>query len=53
VAGLTLRATDADWSHGSGPIVEGPAMSLLLATAGRTAAFDDLAGPGLPTLRTR
>jgi uncharacterized protein (TIGR03083 family) len=51
--GLTLRATDADWAHGSGPEVQGPAMSLLLVTAGRTAALDDLTGPGLATLRTR
>jgi uncharacterized protein (TIGR03083 family) len=53
VAGLTLKATDTDWSYGSGPIVEGPASSLLLAAAGRMVAFDELAGPGLPTLRTR
>jgi uncharacterized protein (TIGR03083 family) len=53
VAGVTLRATDADWSHGSGPAVEGPAMALLMATAGRRAALDDLTGPGLDTLRPR
>jgi len=53
VAGLTLQATDTDWSYGSGPVVEGPATSLLLAAAGRTVAFDELAGPGLQTLRTR
>jgi uncharacterized protein (TIGR03083 family) len=53
VAGLTLRATDTDWSHGGGPVVEGPAMSLLLAVTGRTAALDDLSGPGLDTLRGR
>ena len=53
VAGLTLRATDANWSGGSGPVVEGPAMALLMATAGRRAALDDLGGPGLETLRTR
>ena len=53
VEGLTLKATDADWSHGSGPVVEGPAMSLLLATAGRKAALDDLTGPGVEQLRTR
>src|SRR4051794_3397041 len=29
VQGLTLKATDVDWSHGSGPVVQGPAMSLL------------------------
>jgi uncharacterized protein (TIGR03083 family) len=51
VAGVTLKATDADWSHGSGPVVEGPAMALLMATAGRRAALDDLSGPGLELLR--
>ena len=53
VAGLTLRATDTDWSRGSGPVVEGPAMALLMAAAGRRAAVADLGGPGLETLRTR
>jgi len=53
VEGLTLKATDTDWSHGSGPTVEGPAVSLLLATCGRTAALADLAGPGVETLRSR
>jgi uncharacterized protein (TIGR03083 family) len=53
VAGLTLKDTDADWSVGSGPVVEGPAVSLLLATAGRTAALGDLDGPGLAELRAR
>ena len=46
-AGLTLRATDTDWSHGSGPAVEGPAMSLLMATSGRSVALDDLTGEGI------
>jgi uncharacterized protein (TIGR03083 family) len=53
VAGLTLRATDTDWSHGSGPAVEGPALALLLATTGRRAALAELSGPGLETLRSR
>jgi uncharacterized protein (TIGR03083 family) len=53
VAGLTLRATDADWSRGSGPVVEGPAMSLLMATAGRRPPLDDLTGDGVATLRAR
>jgi uncharacterized protein (TIGR03083 family) len=53
VSGLMLQATDADWSHGSGPVVAGPAMSLLMVTAGRRAALDDLSGPGLDTLRPR
>jgi len=53
VAGLTLQATDTDWSYGSGPVVAGPARALMLATTGRTAALDELSGPGLETLRSR
>ncbi|MDX6255470.1 MAG: hypothetical protein QOJ11_1804 [Frankiales bacterium] len=53
VAGLTLKATDADWSLGSGPVVEGPALSLMLAATGRTSALADLRGPGLDELRRR
>jgi uncharacterized protein (TIGR03083 family) len=52
-AGLTLRATDADWSAGSGPDVSGPATSLVLAITGRPAALDDLSGEGLAELRQR
>jgi uncharacterized protein (TIGR03083 family) len=51
--GLTLRATDADWSAGSGPVVSGPGVSLVLAITGRTIALDDLSGDGLATLRSR
>jgi uncharacterized protein (TIGR03083 family) len=53
IAGLTLRATDADWSTGSGPEVSGPAMSLLLAMTGRAVALEDLTGDGVKTLRSR
>jgi hypothetical protein len=53
VAGLALRATDDDWQHGQGEPVEGPLLSLLLAMTGRAAACDDLAGPGVVTLRSR
>ncbi len=53
IAGLTLRATDTDWSTGDGPEVTGPALSLLLAMTGRRAALDDLSGVGLETLRGR
>jgi hypothetical protein len=53
VAGLTLRATDTEWSHGSGPEVSGPARALMLATTGRASALDELGGPGLETLRAR
>jgi uncharacterized protein (TIGR03083 family) len=53
IAGLRLRATDADWSHGRGPEVTGPLLSLTLAMAGRSPAMDDLSGYGLDTLRSR
>jgi uncharacterized protein (TIGR03083 family) len=53
IAGVTLRATDADWSHGSGPEVSGPLLSLVLAMTGRKAALDDLEGKGLEVLRSR
>ena len=52
-AGLTLRATDIDWSRGEGPEVRGPAASLIIALAGRTAGLDDLTGDGVETLRAR
>ena len=51
--GLTLRATDTDWSAGGGPVVSGPAVSLVLAITGRTAALADLSGDGLAELRSR
>jgi uncharacterized protein (TIGR03083 family) len=53
ITGLTLRATDTDWSVGSGPEVTGPALSLVLAMTGRKAALADLGGEGLDTLRSR
>lgn len=53
IDGLSLRATDASWSHGSGPLVEGPAHSLLMAMTGRGAALADLTGDGAEVLRSR
>ena len=53
MAGLTLRATDTDLTVGSGPVVEGPAMSLLLAATGRRAALGELSGPGVAELAKR
>jgi uncharacterized protein (TIGR03083 family) len=52
-AGLTLRASDAGWSIGSGPEVTGPGLSLLLAITGRPAGLADLSGDGLAALTTR
>jgi uncharacterized protein (TIGR03083 family) len=53
IAGLRLRATDADWSHGDGPEVSGPVLSLVMAMTGRKAATEDLSGDGVETLRSR
>jgi uncharacterized protein (TIGR03083 family) len=53
IDGLRMHATDVDWSSGSGPEVEGPCMSLVLAMVGRGGALDDCSGPGVETLRTR
>ena len=53
VAGLTLRATDADWTHGTGPEVTGPLLSLVLAMTGRRGGLEELTGPGVDTLAAR
>lgn len=53
ITGLKLQATDANWSHGSGPEVSGPMVSLLMAMTGRKSAIDDLTGEGVETLRAR
>lgn len=47
---VRLTATDTDLAIGTGPDVEGPALSLLLAVMGRRAVLDDLRGPGVATL---
>jgi uncharacterized protein (TIGR03083 family) len=53
IAGLRLKATDADWATGSGPEVSGPMLSLVLAIAGRKAVLADLSGDGVETLTSR
>lgn len=53
IAGLELRATDTDWSHGEGPLVEGTAKDLALAMTGRRSALDRLSGDGVEVLRAR
>jgi len=53
IEGLTLRATDAGWTTGTGPEASGPVLSLVMAMTGRKVADDDLAGEGLATLRSR
>jgi uncharacterized protein (TIGR03083 family) len=53
IEGLSLRATDTTWSHGSGPEVAGPLLSLVMAMTGRKAPAGDLTGDGVATLRSR
>lgn len=53
MAGLRWTATDVDWSFGDGPEVTGPAEALILASSGRSASIDEVAGDGVATLRER
>jgi uncharacterized protein (TIGR03083 family) len=53
IAGLRMVTTDTGWSHGDGPEVRGPGLSVLLATTGRAAGLDDLEGDGVAVLRQR
>ena len=53
IAGLQLTATDTSWSHGDGPRVSGPILSLMMAMVGRKAALAELEGEGVETLRGR
>jgi uncharacterized protein (TIGR03083 family) len=51
--GLRLVAVDVDCTHGHGAEVRGEGEALLMALAGRRAAFADLIGPGKATLLGR
>jgi uncharacterized protein (TIGR03083 family) len=53
IDGLALKATDTDWTTGSGAEVSGPVLSLVLAMTGRRSALEELSGPGVDTLRAR
>jgi uncharacterized protein (TIGR03083 family) len=53
IAGLSLRATDVQWSHGTGPEVSGTIMELVMAMTGRKTANGHLSGDGVETLRAR
>ncbi|MEU4421725.1 maleylpyruvate isomerase family mycothiol-dependent enzyme [Actinoplanes sp. NPDC024001] len=52
-AGLRFETTDLDWAHGAGPAVRGTGEAVMLALAGREAAFADLDGDGVAVLRRR
>ena len=53
IAGLHLQATDVEWSHGDGPEIVGPMISLVLAITGRKSAYTDLTGEGLSIIAAR
>lgn len=53
IAGLRLKATDVEWRTGTGPSVEGPIVSLVLAMTGRRGALAGLAGDGVASLGQR
>ena len=51
--GLRLVATDADWTHGHGPLVRGPAAELVSVLGNRPAMLARLDGDGVDTLASR
>ncbi|MEE9415715.1 MAG: hypothetical protein V3V01_10555, partial [Acidimicrobiales bacterium] len=53
VSNLEFRATDQDWSSGSGALVEGTSEALTLGLGGRMVALDDLSGAGVAEVRRR
>jgi uncharacterized protein (TIGR03083 family) len=53
MAGLRFQATDLDWAHGEGLLVQGPGEAIVLAATGRRVALADLSGEGLPLFTAR
>ncbi len=53
ISGVTFRASDTGWTHGSGPEVTGPAQDLALFLSGRNAGLDRCNGDGLAVLKSR
>jgi uncharacterized protein (TIGR03083 family) len=49
--GIELRASDLDWSSGSGAQAAGPSRDLLLLLARRSLPYDAVTGPGAQRLR--
>jgi uncharacterized protein (TIGR03083 family) len=53
IGGLRLAATDGPFTTGTGELVSGPTLALIMAMTGRDAYCDELTGPGVDTLRNR
>ncbi|MGI8612697.1 MAG: hypothetical protein ACR2KL_01910 [Nocardioidaceae bacterium] len=51
--GVSLVATDQEWSWGAGQEITGPSEALAMAVSGRAVALNDLGGPGVDLLRPR
>jgi uncharacterized protein (TIGR03083 family) len=50
IAGLRVEAADGPFATGTGPLVAGPTLSLVMAMAGRRTHLPDLTGPGVARL---
>lgn len=53
VRDLRLEATDGPFTTGSGPLVTGRTLALVMAMTGRRVFCDELTGAGVATLRAR
>ena len=53
ITGLRLEASDGPFTTGSGPLVSGSTLALIMAMTGRAAYGDELDGDGAATLRAR
>src|SRR5580704_8636798 len=53
VTGLRLVATDGPFTLGSGPLVTGSILALMMAMTGRATYCDELGGDGVAILRNR
>jgi uncharacterized protein (TIGR03083 family) len=52
-ADLELRADDGPFASGTGPLVTGTTLALVMSLAGRAPYVEQLDGPGAPILRAR
>ena len=52
-ADLQLRADDGPFATGTGPLVTGSTLALVMSMAGRAPYLAELDGPGVPTLQSR
>lgn len=53
IGGLELVADEGPFTTGSGPLVSGPALALVMVMTGRETYCDDLDGDGVELLRSR